>query len=73
MIDRTEMTARHARILKKMSEFGESAIESLVCPIGMPGISGKAPGVVAIAVAAQLLAQVGVQRAAQSAGTTVAA
>ena len=28
MIDRTEMTARHARILKKMSEFGESAIET---------------------------------------------
>ena len=27
MIDRDEMTARHARILKRMSEFGESAVE----------------------------------------------
>ena len=27
MIDRTEMTERHARILKRLSEFGESAVE----------------------------------------------
>ena len=49
--------------------FAEPAIESLVCPIGMPGIVGKAPGVVAIAVAAQLLAQAGMQCAAMRAGT----
>jgi len=49
--------------------FCEQAIESLVCPIGVPGVSGKAPGVVAIAVAAQLLAQVSSQRATRSAST----
>jgi xanthine dehydrogenase accessory factor len=32
-----------------------SALEAMVCPIGVPGIAGKAPGVVAVAVAAQLL------------------
>ena len=36
--------------------FAESVTDSLVCPIGVAGISGKAPGVIAIAVAAQLLA-----------------
>ena len=30
-------------------------IKAMVCPIGLPGISGKAPAVIAIAVAAQLL------------------
>lgn len=44
--------------------FCEQAIATLVCPIGVPGISGKAPGIVAIAVAAQLLTQVSVRRAA---------
>ena len=29
MIDRTEMTERHARILKRLSEFGESLVETL--------------------------------------------
>ena len=29
MIDRTEMTERHARILKRLSEFGESLVEPL--------------------------------------------
>ena len=53
--------------------FSELAIKSLVCPIGVPGIVGKAPGVVAIAVAAQLLAQVGMQRATRSADQTAKA
>lgn len=30
-------------------------LDAMVCPIGMPGITGKAPAVIAIAVAAQLL------------------
>lgn len=30
-------------------------IDAMVCPIGLPGITGKAPAVIAIAVAAQLL------------------
>ncbi|MGA0610167.1 xanthine dehydrogenase accessory protein XdhC [Caldimonas sp. KR1-144] len=32
-----------------------AAIERLVCPIGVPGIDGKAPEVIAVAVVAQLL------------------
>ena len=34
----------------------QAALDRLVCPIGLPDITGKAPGIVAIAVAAQLLA-----------------
>ncbi|QBH18283.1 xanthine dehydrogenase accessory protein XdhC [Alcaligenes faecalis] len=34
----------------------ESRIQDLVCPIGMPGINGKAPSIIAVAVAAELLA-----------------
>ena len=33
----------------------DSVLSSLVCPIGLPGLGGKAPAEVAIAVAAQLL------------------
>ncbi len=34
----------------------ESRIQELVCPIGVPGITGKAPSIIAVAVAAELLA-----------------
>ncbi|MHB0919610.1 MAG: xanthine dehydrogenase accessory protein XdhC [Thiomonas delicata] len=34
---------------------GEAAIASLVCPIGVPGIAGKQPEVIALAAAAQLM------------------
>ena len=30
-------------------------IADLICPVGLPGVSGKEPAVVAVAVAAQLL------------------
>jgi len=33
----------------------EEAIAQLVCPIGLPGVQGKEPAVIAAAVAAQLL------------------
>jgi len=33
----------------------EARIGAMVCPIGLPGIAGKAPAVIAVAVAAQLL------------------
>lgn len=33
----------------------ESRIQELVCPIGVPGIKGKAPSIIAVAVAAELL------------------
>lgn len=35
--------------------FSDSELAAVTCPIGVPGIAGKAPEVVAIAVAAQLL------------------
>lgn len=34
---------------------GEAGIASLVCPIGLPAIAGKLPGIIAVSVAAQLL------------------
>jgi xanthine dehydrogenase accessory factor len=33
----------------------QARLEAMVCPIGVPGIEGKAPAVIAVAVAAQLL------------------
>ena len=33
----------------------ETRLEAMVCPIGLPGIAGKAPAVIAASVAAQLL------------------
>lgn len=35
--------------------FSEQALQRLVCPIGLPGIAGKEPAVIAISVVAQLL------------------
>lgn len=37
----------------------QEAIERMTCPIGVPGIAGKAPEVIAVAVVAQLLQQAG--------------
>jgi xanthine dehydrogenase accessory factor len=34
---------------------GQAGLDAMVCPIGIPGIEGKAPAVIAVAVAAQLL------------------
>jgi xanthine dehydrogenase accessory factor len=36
--------------------FSEAELAHVTCPIGLPGIAGKAPGVIAVATAAQLLA-----------------
>ncbi len=38
--------------------FTEAELAGVTCPIGVPGIAGKAPEVIAVAVAAQLLQQV---------------
>lgn len=48
---------KRARFERRLADAGFSAarIASIVSPIGVPGISGKAPGVVAIAAAAELL------------------
>jgi len=39
--------------------FGPDEIARITCPIGVPGIAGKEPEVIAVAVAAQLLQQAG--------------
>lgn len=48
---------KRALFEKRLAEFGvpPDKIASLVCPIGVPGISGKSPAVIATAVAAELL------------------
>jgi len=47
-------TFRH-RLLER--GFAEPELARITCPIGIPGITGKAPEVIAVAVAAQLLQQ----------------
>jgi xanthine dehydrogenase accessory factor len=48
---------KRARFLSQMRAAGlsEDTLGQLVCPIGVPGVSGKEPAVIAAAVAAQLL------------------
>jgi xanthine dehydrogenase accessory factor len=48
---------KRARLTSQLRAAGlaEARIAKLVCPIGVPGIAGKAPAVIAAAVAAQLL------------------
>lgn len=50
--------SKRARFEHRLQDRGLSAAQLLrmSCPIGLPGISGKQPGVIAVAVAAQLLA-----------------
>lgn len=49
--------SKRARFLSRLAEDGleESAIARLTCPIGIPALKGKAPEVIAISVAAELL------------------
>lgn len=42
-----------ARLRRK--GFGEDALQRITCPIGVPGITGKTPGEIAVAVAAEIL------------------
>ncbi len=48
---------KRARFLSRLRKDGvaEADIARITCPIGLPGIAGKAPEVIAIAVAAQIL------------------
>jgi xanthine dehydrogenase accessory factor len=48
---------KRARFLKRLAELGigEARLERLVCPIGVPGIGGKEPAMIALSVAAQLV------------------
>jgi len=52
---------KRARFARRLAERGlaDAAVARLVCPIGVPGIAGKAPEVVAVAVVAQLLQRSG--------------
>ncbi|WP_369936768.1 xanthine dehydrogenase accessory protein XdhC [Xanthomonas tesorieronis] len=52
--------SKRARFLSRLRQdgLGEAAQARLTCPIGLPGIDGKAPAVIALAVAAQLLLRV---------------
>ncbi len=51
--------AKRARFMRLFRAKGisEAALARLACPIGLPGITGKAPAVIAASVAAQLLAR----------------
>lgn len=50
---------KRARFLHRLAEKGLSTaqLSQLICPIGLPGIEGKEPAVIAIATVAQLLRQ----------------
>lgn len=50
---------KRARFERRLRELGldEARIAGLVCPIGLPGVEGKEPAVIAASVAAQLLAE----------------
>jgi xanthine dehydrogenase accessory factor len=50
---------KRARFERRFRTLGiaEERIRALACPIGMPGISGKEPAVIAASAAAQLLAE----------------
>jgi xanthine dehydrogenase accessory factor len=45
---------KRARFLSRLARL-DIATEKLICPIGLPGIDGKEPAVVAVSVAAQIL------------------
>ena len=48
---------KRARFLSQMraASMSEAALAKLVCPVGLPGVEGKEPAVIAASVAAQLL------------------
>jgi xanthine dehydrogenase accessory factor len=50
---------KKARFLRRLGERGIAAplLQQMTCPIGVPGIAGKEPEVIALAVVAQLLQQ----------------
>jgi xanthine dehydrogenase accessory factor len=52
---------KRARFLKRLRELGmaEERLARLTCPIGLPGVKGKQPAIIAVAIAAQLLAIAG--------------
>jgi xanthine dehydrogenase accessory factor len=65
---------KRARFLKRLSELGIAPpmLARLTCPIGLPGLGGKEPSMIAVAVAAQL-AQLATADRQQMTGGTLAA
>jgi xanthine dehydrogenase accessory factor len=65
---------KRARCLARLERRGlpEAARARLTCPIGLPGVGGKRPAEIAIAVAAQLLQLEGAAAATAAAPTTAA-
>ncbi|WP_030015596.1 xanthine dehydrogenase accessory protein XdhC [Curtobacterium sp. S6] len=55
-------SAKWARFRKKLGDLGHDqvAIDRISCPIGIPGITGKSPAVIAISVAAALVEELDV-------------
>lgn len=53
--------AKWARFRVRLREEGhdEAALDRITCPVGLPGIPGKAPAVIAVSVAADLLRTLG--------------
>jgi xanthine dehydrogenase accessory factor len=49
--------SKRARFLRRLHEKGlsQAQLAAMVCPIGLPGIAGKEPAVIAVSVVAQLL------------------
>jgi xanthine dehydrogenase accessory factor len=49
---------KRARFVSRLTQRGLPAalVERIACPIGLPGLEGKEPGVIAVAAVAQLLA-----------------
>jgi xanthine dehydrogenase accessory factor len=67
-------SAKWTRFQAQLAEAGHSpeTIGRITCPIGQPGIKGKEPAVIAVAVAAALLRALGEQTAGSSNGEGVA-
>ncbi|MCO4054015.1 MAG: xanthine dehydrogenase accessory protein XdhC [Bosea sp.] len=64
---------KRARFQRRLRELGltEHRIAGLACPIGLPGIAGKEPAVIAASVAAQLLSVMEEHRAATRADAAI--
>ncbi|MFM2120432.1 MAG: xanthine dehydrogenase accessory protein XdhC, partial [Pseudomonadota bacterium] len=54
---------KRARFMHRYEQRGvpEEALARLTCPIGLPGLAGKEPEVIAVSVVAQMLAVAGIQ------------
>lgn len=63
--------AKWARFRKRLGQMGhpESIIDRITCPVGLPGIAGKTPAVIALSVAADLVRHLPESAPATGAGT----